>query len=675
MSRKKKINTAGRVAGTAALGGLGVFGVLSALQAFPARKANKGLLDLINYIEKNNKTIKNSTKEMLKIHDLYGAEAQKLDNAGIFGSSIRGIAEKYPLSWLAKRVGAIVDKSTTKEARQAALKSFLNEIRTGKKSLTPEEWAHFSLDKKHYVGVAQDPARTLSSEILTNNAMGNFSDLRNEIKGVVDRDLFDKIINTPGTVQERFAGHEDLLKDVIKKRYTELFDPPGKKGAHNLRQYNQAAGAIIPAVATTAGLGAVGAGAGIYELNKESSEVDKLKKVLTEEMTQEPSSQIGAGATVGSIGTGLTGGLVLGSAGKYKKPKDSEIIGVGIGGSAKGKATKADEEAASAIVEALRKHPRVKDGSIKVVDLAKDKEFPRGSMSLVQVGDGRITTRGVSTNPEGLVAFLNKAQTGKKIIDNKDIPIAPNNAGSKKYISFGGRSSKPFHHALKDQLDAILPSPRNINISHTSVSPALSDKVISKLVGGKKTKAVAAKKKMVEALIDHVYDTRAMSEEILRGKKALAKNLFITSSILGVTGAAAVANRLMKNRKLNKKASEENLSMNPLQAILQQQGGMPERPGNPVLDGSAIAGPSEIEEGPADTRKLTISDKGMDGDEIKMSVESSKENDDRINFLLNAFTQKTQDNGASDEEAAAVEASSPVPAEVADMPAQGIPTI
>ena len=113
------------------------------------------------------------------------------------------------------------------------------------------------------------------------------------------------------------------------------------------------------------------------------------------------------------------------------------------------------------------------------------------------------------------------------------------------------------------------------------------------------------------------------------------------------------------------KASEEG-AMSPLATVLRQGAPkLPDRPGDPSL----TAPVEDMGNTSPDTRKLTIADKGMDGNEIKMSVESSKENDDRINFLLNAFTQKTKDGEdtsvPSDEEAV------PEPAEEAPvLPAQ-----
>lgn len=83
--------------------------------------------------------------------------------------------------------------------------------------------------------------------------------------------------------------------------------------------------------------------------------------------------------------------------------------------------------------------------------------------------------------------------------------------------------------------------------------------------------------------------------------------------------------------------------MSPLAAVLQQQRPMlPGRPENPAeaLDNGTVD-PSVDDDRETGARKLTITDRSMNGDEIKMSVESNKENDSRINFLLKAFTDKT----------------------------------
>lgn len=82
--------------------------------------------------------------------------------------------------------------------------------------------------------------------------------------------------------------------------------------------------------------------------------------------------------------------------------------------------------------------------------------------------------------------------------------------------------------------------------------------------------------------------------------------------------------------------------MSDLQAILQQ--GAPQLPDRPEDIAAPTSTPEEAvtTEAP-DTRKLSIVDKGMDGEEIKMTVESSKDGDPRINFLLRSFTEKTDD--------------------------------
>ena len=175
-----------------------------------------------------------------------------------------------------------------------------------------------------------------------------------------------------------------------------------------------------------------------------------------------------------------------------------------------------------------------------------------------------------------------------------------------------------------------------------------------------------------------IADAIIMSaKRVSKGRKANLRNRYMAASALGVGAVGLPAllytylNKSKEINKMNKKA-EENLGMSPLQAILQQGApGTPERPGNPVLSGEALAG-EEAGEPAKDTRKLTIADKGMDGNEIKMSVESSKDNDERINFLLSAFTDKTKDDGVQGE--VPVDGV-PEPAEGILPPAQVVPTL
>jgi len=163
--------------------------------------------------------------------------------------------------------------------------------------------------------------------------------------------------------------------------------------------------------------------------------------------------------------------------------------------------------------------------------------------------------------------------------------------------------------------------------------------------------------------------------------RALKNYLGSKGKMLGAAGIATAllglglyqTNKGDKKRKVNmNKESAENLGTNPLQAILQAgPTGMPERPGDPALGAPMPEVPEEGEP----THKILIQDKGMDGKEIKMTVESSVENDQRVNFLANALTQSMGDPGSvpGSEAAPAEEAPIPEPAEEVMLPAQEQP--
>ena len=157
-----------------------------------------------------------------------------------------------------------------------------------------------------------------------------------------------------------------------------------------------------------------------------------------------------------------------------------------------------------------------------------------------------------------------------------------------------------------------------------------------------------------------------------------AKRVGIGSAVvgagLGSYGIYRYIKAMMDNKKnkgntMIKKSAEGDI--NPLQSVLAAgPSGMPERPGDPAL-GAPL---EEATESP-DTRKVVISDKGMDGKEIKMTVESSVENDARVSFLASALTQSIGETDASGREASENEAPIPEPAEEAIMPAQGQPLL
>ena len=83
----------------------------------------------------------------------------------------------------------------------------------------------------------------------------------------------------------------------------------------------------------------------------------------------------------------------------------------------------------------------------------------------------------------------------------------------------------------------------------------------------------------------------------------------------------------------------ESLPISPLQAILQQgTPGMPERPGDPALGQPPVA-----EAAPPGARKVTVSDRSKDGSEIKMTVESDKDADRRMNYLVRVFAESLEE--------------------------------
>jgi hypothetical protein len=108
-----------------------------------------------------------------------------------------------------------------------------------------------------------------------------------------------------------------------------------------------------------------------------------------------------------------------------------------------------------------------------------------------------------------------------------------------------------------------------------------------------------------------------------------------------------------------RKKSAEDLSGAQQGAIL-PIGGRPEMGDRPVVPGQGMA--PEQQEIP-DSRKITVVDKNR-GDELKLTIESNKEQDPRMQFLMDAFGTAMGQAEQADSEQAAQQ----VPQQTAPMP-------
>ena len=532
----------------AVMAGAGVYGLKIGYHGLPAWRNSSRLRRLGKLIEANHtKTIK-SPKRMLDIHDMYGPLAQQLANESIAFTSIAGIAKKWPLSWIADRIGHTINPKDGKRA--PALKSLLAELFRGKQTLGRSELNKFMLDRKHYQTVSRNPSRALAAEILTDSAYGRFSDVRPSIKRRVSRKIFDDILNRPGNIRERFSGYEDLLEPAIKERYLQLFMPKNKEGqraAKNMESYVAATRGIAPimgALGLVKGLAAVKAGT--TDLQEEGALPDKedikdsIKSKLVEIKTATTRKELDKAAafdnkkptTVAGYGTvGVGGVMMLGAALAKKKAKrlselsDKRTIGV--------LADSMDEVKKNRLLALLKKHKSVRSGLLDVADSVDAKNPVNLLVSIGEnKGAGKLAgRRGLVYHTPFSTAADSLAGTG----------LSPTAMVDKAFTSYGKAATKEgFHPNLKHHPANIF-SPNAYNVRHTRLDPA------SWL--GSKTKSGRV---WADAVVDRAFDAIQQQKGLAKATIQNAKVLHTAGAITGASGIAYLLYRLLSDKNKQK---------------------------------------------------------------------------------------------------------------------------